>query len=83
MVTTRAVANTVEGVPPRPAKMTPTQLRKLIKDAGLADATKSEIATVLGVARSHLYRWLTSETNITEANALLIRKKLEEHRAKK
>ncbi len=87
MVTTLPVVNTVEGVPPRPAKMTPTQLRKLIKDAGLADATKSEIATVLGVARSHLYRWLQGGadggTNITEANALLIRKKLDEHRAKK
>lgn len=87
MVTTRAAVNTVADVPPRKANMTPAQLRKLLKDAGLGAATKSEVATVLGVARSHLYRWLKGAddkgTNITEANALLIRKKLAEYRRKK
>lgn len=60
----------------RPKFMTPAELKRLIKGAGYAKATKSEVARVLGVARSHLYRWLNDETVIDEASALLIRSRL-------
>ena len=65
-------------MPPTPQKaaMTPAELRKLIEGAGLADATKSAVATRIGCARSHLYRWLKGDSTIGEANALLIRSKL-------
>lgn len=68
---------------PQPAAMTPDELRELIAAAGLADATKSKVAETIGCARSHLYRWLSGETPIDAANALLIRSKLKRKRSRK
>lgn len=77
-LTAPAAGGTTEGMPPtkKPAHMTPDQLRALIARSKYAKATKSAVARAIGVARSHLYRWLDGDTNISEANALLIKTKL-------
>ncbi len=76
-MTTVERANTLTAMPGRPQMMTPRELKRLIKEAGLAKATKSAVARRLGFSRSHLYRWLTGETVIDEGSALLIRARLQ------
>jgi DNA invertase Pin-like site-specific DNA recombinase len=72
-----AERTTMQTMPTRPPMMTVAELKRLIKAAGLAKATKSEVARRLGFSRSHLYRWLNGETVIDEGSALIIRARLQ------
>lgn len=54
--------------------MTPTELRRLIKAAGLA--TQGEAAERIGVHRNTISRWLNRDTPIHQAAAALIRERL-------
>ena len=56
---------------PRPAVMTPAELRAIIEASGL---TQGEFAERLGVTRTTVCRWLSKWTPISRPNAEMIRR---------
>ena len=69
---TRRVGRTT----PRPAAMTPDQLRALMQAAGIA--TQRELAKVLGVHEPCVSRWLSGQRTISRAYAALFREILKD-----
>lgn len=58
---------------PREAAMKPADFTALLERTGIG---QSEAARLLGVGRTTVIRWLKGDTPISEANALLIRKRI-------
>lgn len=61
---------------PRPAAMTPEELKRLVAEAGYAESSPADVAKLIGIARNTYWRWLTGKTPISRGNALLVRDKL-------
>ena len=58
---------------PQPAVMTPTEFRQILEAASL---TQQGAAEVLRVTQTTVFRWLNSETPISEKSATLIRERI-------
>jgi len=66
---------------PRPAAMTPDQLRDLMAKAGIA--TQRELAEAIGVHEPCISRWMKGRRDINHAYAALIREKLKTRLARR